>query len=144
MESGLAARHGGRLGLVALVAILLLGLGLRLNEAWDGRAPVYDAAAYAAIAANLKDGDGFTVGPQATQPSANYSPGLPLFVAGLYAVTGGEHERLARIALALIGALSVLFAYLIGRRLTGLPRDGRIQRTLKSGPHRGANSADAE
>ena len=117
MENGLAARHGGRLGLAALVAILLLGLGLRVVEAWDGRAPVYDAAAYAAIAENLAGGDGFTVGATATQPSSNYSPGLPLFVAGLYKVTGGDHERLARVVLALIGALSVLFAYLIGRRL---------------------------
>jgi len=117
MVSGLAARHGGRLGLAALVAVLLLGLGLRLGEAWDGRAPVYDARAYAAIAANLERGEGFTVGAGATQPSSNYSPGLPLFVTGLYEVTGGVHERLARIVLALIGALSVLFAYLIGRRL---------------------------
>ncbi|MDX6635421.1 MAG: hypothetical protein QOF06_1624 [Solirubrobacterales bacterium] len=117
MESGLAARNGGRVGLAVLVAILMLGLGLRLNEAWDGRAPVYDAKAYAAIAANLEGGDGFTVGAQTTQPSSNYSPGLPLFVAGLYEVTGGEHERFARVVLAVIGALSVLFAYLIGRRL---------------------------
>lgn len=115
--SGLAARHGGRLGLATLVAILALGLGLRLGEAWDGRAPVYDAKAYAAIAANLGEGEGFTVGPGATQPSSNYSPGLPLFVAGLYEVTGGVHERLARVVLALIGALGVLFAYLLGRRL---------------------------
>src|SRR6186997_349641 len=102
---------------LALVAILLLGLGLRVGEAWDGREPVYDAQAYAAIAANLSEGDGFTVGAQATQPSSNYSPGLPLFVAGVYRVTGGVHERLARVALAVIGALSVLFAYLVGRRL---------------------------
>ena len=117
MLNGLAARHGGRVGLAALVAILLLGLGLRVAEAWDGRAPVYDASAYAAIAANLATGDGFTVGPAATQPSSNYSPGLPLFVAGLYEVAGGEYERFARLVLAVIGALSVLFAYLIGRRL---------------------------
>lgn len=117
MENGLAARNGGRLGLAALVAVLLLGLGLRVAEAWDGRAPVYDAAAYAAIAANLEAGEGFTVGAGATQPSSNYSPGLPLFVAGLYGLTGGEDERLARVVLAAIGALSVLFAYLIGRRL---------------------------
>ncbi len=138
MENGLAARHGGRLGLAVLVAILLLGLGLRVAEAWDGRAPVYDAAAYAAIAENLAGGDGFTVGPATTQPSSNYSPGLPLFVAGLYEITGGEHERFARVVLALIGALSVLFAYLIGRRLC------RIQRTLKNTPYRGPNSASAE
>jgi 4-amino-4-deoxy-L-arabinose transferase-like glycosyltransferase len=119
MENGLAARNGGRVGLVALIAVLLLGLGLRFAEAWDGRAPVYDAAAYAAIAANLAEGDGFTVGPGATQPSSNYSPGLPLLVAGLYEVTGDEDERLARLVLALIASLSVLFAYLLGRRLIG-------------------------
>lgn len=120
MESGLAARNGGRIGLAALVAILLLGTGLRVAEAWDGRAPVYDAAAYAAIAANLERGDGFTVGAGATQPSSNYSPGLPLLVAGIYEATGGEHQRLARLLLAAIGALAVLFAYLIGRRLAGV------------------------
>lgn len=130
MENRLAARHGGRVGLLALVAILLLGLGLRLNEAWDGRAPVYDAAAYAAIAANLGDGDGFTVGPRATQPSSNYSPGLPLFVAGLYKVTGGEHERLARVVLAVIGTLSVLFAYLIGRRLVSYAGYRRLNSSI--------------
>ena len=119
MDNGLAARNGGRVGLAALVAILLLGLGLRLGEAWDGRAPVYDATAYAAIAANLDAGNGFTVGAQATQPSGNYSPGLPLFVAGLYELGGGVHEQLARLALALLGTLSVLFAYLVGRRLIG-------------------------
>ena len=138
MENRLAARNGGRLGLAALVVVLLLGLGLRVGEAWDGRAPVYDAAAYAAIAANLTKGEGFTVGPSATQPSSNYSPGVPLFVAGLYEVTGDEHERFARLLLALIGSLSVLFAYLIGKRLV------RIQRALKKGPYRGGNSASAE
>lgn len=121
MASELAARNGGWIGLGALVAILLLGLGLRVGEAWDGRAPVYDAQAYAAIAANLDEGNGFTVGPGATQPSSNYSPGLPLFVAGAYAVTGGVHERLARVVLAVVGALAVLFAYLIGRRLIRPP-----------------------
>src|ERR1700761_7354688 len=117
MPNGVAARNGGRLGVAALVAILLLGLGLRVGEAWDGRAPVFDAAAYAAIARNLDEGHGFTVGAGATQPSSDYSPGLPLFVAGIYKVTGGVHERLARLVLAAIGGLAVLFAYLIARRL---------------------------
>jgi len=120
MTDGLARRNGGRLGVATLAAILLLGLGLRVGEAWDGRAPVYDARAYAAIAANLAHGEGFTVGAGATQPSSNYSPGVPLFVAGLYEATGGVHERFARLVLALVGALAVLFAYLIGRRLSGV------------------------
>ena len=117
--SELAARNGGRAGLAALIAILLLGLGLRSVEAWDGRPPVYDATAYARIAAELERGDGFTLGPGATQPASNYSPGLPLFAGGIYALTGGVHERTARLVLALIGTLAVLFAYLIGRRLSG-------------------------
>jgi 4-amino-4-deoxy-L-arabinose transferase-like glycosyltransferase len=104
---------------VALVAILLLGLGLRANEAWDGRSPVFDAAAYATIAANLDHDRGFTLGARATQPASNYSPGLPLLVAGLYEVTGGVHERTARLLLALLGTLAILFTYLIGRRLGG-------------------------
>src|SRR6201999_3044364 len=117
MPNRVAARNGGRLGIAALVAILVLGLGLRVGEAWDGRAPVYDAAAYAAIARNLDEGNGFTVGADATQPSSDYSPGLPLFVAGIYKVTGGVHERLARLVLALLGTLAVVFTYLIARRL---------------------------
>jgi 4-amino-4-deoxy-L-arabinose transferase-like glycosyltransferase len=117
--SGLAERNGGWAGLAVLAAILALALGLRVENAWKGREPVFDASAYAAIAANLDRGEGFTLGQRATQPAANYSPGLPLFVAGLYEVSGGVHERLARVVLALIGTLSVLFPYLLGRRLSG-------------------------
>ncbi len=116
---GLAARNGGRAGLAALVAILLLGVGLRVGEAWEGRSPVYDAAAYARIAANLERGEGFALGRNATQPASNYSPGMPLLAGGVYTLTGGVHERFARIVLALLGSLAVLFAYLIGRRLAG-------------------------
>jgi 4-amino-4-deoxy-L-arabinose transferase-like glycosyltransferase len=117
----LAERNGGRAGLAALLVILLLGLGLRVNEAWDGRAPVFDAAAYATIAANLERGEGFTLGAAATQPASNYSPGLPLLAAGAYKLTGGVHERSARLLLAVLGTLAVLFTYLIGRRLSGPP-----------------------
>lgn len=118
--SDLAARNGGRTGLAALAVIFLLGVGLRVDYAWEDRIPAYDAVGYATIAANLERGEGFTLGPSATQPASNYSPGLPLFVSGLYKLSGGIHERSARLVLALIGSLSVLFTYLIGRRLAGL------------------------
>ncbi len=126
--SDLTERNGGRVGLAVLIAILLLGLGLRVGEAWDGRAPVYDAAAYATIAANLERGEGFTLGARATQPASNYSPGLPLLAAGVYKLTEGVHERTARLVLALIGTLAVLLTYLIGRRLSG-PAAGLIGAT---------------
>ncbi len=118
---GLAERNGGRAGLAVLALILALGLGLRLDQAWEGGNQVFDASAYAEIAANLNLGEGFTLGESATQPASNYSPGLPLFVAGVYELTGGIDERNARLILAVIGSLAVLFTYLIGRRLSGPP-----------------------
>jgi 4-amino-4-deoxy-L-arabinose transferase-like glycosyltransferase len=125
MDSRQAARHGGRAGIAALAAILLIGLGLRVDYAWEGRPPVFDATAYARIAANLDRDRGFTLGRAATQPASDYSPGLPLLAASVYELTGGVHERLARLALALLGSLAVLFTYLIGRRLSG-PAAGLI------------------
>jgi hypothetical protein len=137
MPNRVVAGNGGRLGIAALVAILLLGLGLRVGEAWSGRAPVFDAAAYAAIARNLDEGNGFTVGANATQPSTDYSPGLPLFVAGVYKLTGGVHERLARIVLAVIGALAPLLTYLLARRFAGgVPVLGNPEGDKGHGPPR--------
>ncbi len=121
--------------------ILAVGLGLRFGEAWEGRAPVYDAAAYARIAANLERGEGFTLGPQATQPTSNYSPGVPLLTAALYELTGGVHERTARIFLALLGALAILFAYLIGRRLSGPSRASSQPPPPASTPHWSSTTA---
>lgn len=118
LVGALAARNGGRAGIAALAAILLLGLGLRADYAWQGRAPVFDAVAYGRIAQSLDEDRGFTLGREATQPASNYSPGLPLFAASLYKLSGDVHQRFARIVLALLGALSVLFTYLIGRRLS--------------------------
>jgi len=121
---GLLARNGGRAGLAALGAVLLLGLGLRIGFAWDAWNPqVPDARAYARIAQSLDEDGSFTqrgaFTPRDVQQSSNYSPGLPLLVAGVYKASGGVHPRLARLVLAVIGTLSVLFAYLIARRLSG-------------------------
>ena len=53
------------------------------------------------------------------QPSSAYSPGLPLLVAGVYALSGGTHLTLALILLALIAAGAIPMAYLLGRRFGG-------------------------
>src|SRR3954463_15515811 len=99
--------------LVALVVIVGVGLGLRLAYAAEGRDHLPpDSRVYAQIAENLyRDGDFDARGPgppRISQPTSAYSPGLPFFVAGIYAVTGGVHLQLARIVLALFGAASVL------------------------------------
>jgi 4-amino-4-deoxy-L-arabinose transferase-like glycosyltransferase len=123
----LPQRHGGRAALVALAAIVALGFGLRLHAAIDPPANpggdsivAYkgnDSKAYEQIASALyRDGSYGT--PQMSSPT-DWSPGAPLFYAGVYFVTGGVSAERARIAVALIGALMLLVVYLIGRRLAG-------------------------
>ncbi len=119
---------GGRGRALILIAIFLLGLGLRLDYAI--RAPhdsVDDARAYARISKALFEGEGYTQGQgfEYLQSASNYQPGLPLFVTGVYEVRGAADEETARIVLALLSSLAIVFAFLIGRRLAG-PTAGLI------------------
>ncbi|HVO54620.1 MAG TPA: glycosyltransferase family 39 protein [Solirubrobacterales bacterium] len=112
----------GRRAALALIAISLLGLGLRLDYAIRApQHPVDDARAYARISRALYEGEGYTQGPGFgyLQSASNYQPGLPLTVAGLYEVRRAPDERFARIVLVLLSALAVPFAFAIGRRLGG-------------------------
>jgi 4-amino-4-deoxy-L-arabinose transferase-like glycosyltransferase len=116
------ARELGPLWLTALVTVMLLAVGLRIGFAVEPQRPQEpDSIGYARIAKNLYSEGSFAEGGvrAPVQEASNYSPGLPLFVAGLYELTGGVHLELARIVLALIGSLAVLFAFLIGNRLGG-------------------------
>lgn len=119
---------GGRGRAVVLIAIFLLGLGLRLDYAIRApHDPVDDARAYARIARALSEGEGYTQGRnfEYLQSASNYQPGLPLFVTGIYEVRGGVDEETARIVLALLSSVAIVFAFLIGRRLAG-PTAGLI------------------
>ena len=130
MRTGLQARNGGRAGLVALVAILLLGLGLRVGYAVDHTASQPpDAHAYARIAENLyRDGSFDARAPgveREIQPVSSYAPGLPLLATAVYALSGGVHLDLVLVLLALLGAGAIPLTYLLGRRLAG-PAAGLI------------------
>jgi 4-amino-4-deoxy-L-arabinose transferase-like glycosyltransferase len=123
--AGLAARHGGAPRLAVLVAVLIVGVGLRVGYAIDGgdyQPP--DSRAYAQIAENLYEHGSFDARDSGRdreiQPNSTYSPGLPLSVAAFYSLTGGVHLTLARVALALVSGLAILMAYFLGRRLAGL------------------------
>lgn len=114
-------RHAG---LAALALIVLAGVGLRVGYAWNPYAPqVLDARAYARIARSIYEDGSFSqrgeFTPADVQPASNYSPGLPLAVGSMYGLTGGVDQRLARTVLALVASLAVVFAYLIGRRISG-------------------------
>lgn len=105
-----------------LICILLLGLGLRLDAAWRGADEnMPDSAAYERIARGLSGhgefrqaGPGTPVHPQA---ATNYSPGLPLLVAGFSELTGSDSPRPARLLLALLSALGIPLAWILAGRL---------------------------
>ena len=91
--------------------IVLAGLGLRLDAAWQGsESNLPDSAAYERIARGIdmrgefeQSGPGTPAQPQ---QASNYSPGLPLFVGAIFTFAGDD-ARIARLALALIAALSM-------------------------------------
>jgi Dolichyl-phosphate-mannose-protein mannosyltransferase len=125
----LPERHG-RVVLVLLGLILVVGLGLRLIGVIDPIDSSYqgaDAARYERIAALLYTDQRFAV-PGSDAPY-DWSPGAPLFYAGIYYVTGGVHPALGRLAIALLGLVTIVICYLIGRRLTG-PATGLVAALL--------------
>ena len=119
--------------LVALGLILLLGFGLRLIGVIDPIDSSYqgaDAARYERIAALLYTDQRFAV-PGSDAPY-DWSPGAPLFYAGIYYVTGGVHPALGRLAIALLGLVTIVICYLLGRRLNG-PATGLLAAGLAAG-----------
>ena len=116
--AGLADRHG-RVVLVALAAIVVLGLALRVESALEPLdvRPGTDSAVYASVAEQLYEHQRFAL-PGAASPY-DWSPGAPLFYAGIYYLTGGVHPGAVRLVVALLGALTIVLVYLIGRRLAG-------------------------
>ena len=117
--AGLAERHGGRGGLIALALIVIVGLVLRVDSALEPLdvRPGTDSAVYASVAERLYEHQSFAI-PGAASPY-DWSPGAPLFYAAVYYATGGVHPGVARLAVALLGALTIVLVYLIGRRLGG-------------------------
>src|SRR5215218_221298 len=99
--------------LIILGAILLAGLAVRV---WGAAHPVVapgpDADAYTSLARSLYEDQAYG--------SSDWSPGLPLLIAGIYYLTGGEHALIARVVIAGLGALMVLFTFQIGRRVAGV------------------------
>ena len=114
----LPERHGGRVVLGLLIAILALGLALRVQAALTPPEDVgNDAAAYMAIAKGLYT-EGHYGGPTQQAPN-DWSPGAPLLYAGVYFLTGGVHIKAALLVVALLGTGTILLTYLLGRRLAG-------------------------
>ena len=110
------ARHGV---LIALAVIVVIGLALRVDSALEPLdvRPGTDSAVYASVAEQLYEHQRFAL-PGASSPY-DWSPGAPFFYASIYYATGGVHPGAVRLAVALLGALTIVLVFLLGRRLAG-------------------------
>jgi 4-amino-4-deoxy-L-arabinose transferase-like glycosyltransferase len=123
----LPERHGGPIVLIAVALCVALGLGLRLEAALnpsldpgEGTIVAYqgnDSKSYGEIAESLYRSGRYGT-PEMRHP-ADWSPLAPFFYATVYRITGGVNEEAGRAVVAVLGALMVLFVYLLGRRLGG-------------------------
>jgi 4-amino-4-deoxy-L-arabinose transferase-like glycosyltransferase len=113
------------------VAFLAAGVVYTLTFGHDYETPSGDGAAYERSAVQLLQ-KGF-YGYKDTKPNAYMSPGYPLFLAGIYQLSGHVWSGRPRLILSLIQLLiatGTLFGvFLIGRRLFG-DRVGLISATL--------------
>jgi 4-amino-4-deoxy-L-arabinose transferase-like glycosyltransferase len=123
----LPERHGGPVVVGLLCVVIAIGFGLRLHAALnpskksdESSVVAYqgnDSLAYGQIAAALYRHSSYGVFPM--KHASDWSPGAPFLYAGVYYLAGGVHPDLARVAVAILGAIMVLLVYLIGRRLGG-------------------------
>jgi 4-amino-4-deoxy-L-arabinose transferase-like glycosyltransferase len=115
----LPERLGGRAVLVALGVVLAVALVLRIWAATHGYEFRHgsDADQYERLAARLYEDGEFGI-PGSENPY-DFAPGMPLFAAGVYWLTGGVDPQVARIGVALMGTLGVFVVFLLGRRLGG-------------------------
>lgn len=111
----------------ALGIVALVGLAARVGlVAYQGLSvapvPGTDASEYDAYAWNLTQGNGYR-GPSPDVADQNhltaYRPPLPsLLLAGVYAVVGHRYDAV-RLVHCLLGAVSIVLVYRIGRRAYG-------------------------
>jgi 4-amino-4-deoxy-L-arabinose transferase-like glycosyltransferase len=114
----LPERHGGRVVLGLLIAVMAIGFAFRVQAALTPPAdPGNDAAAYMAIAKGLYT-EGHYGGPSQSSPN-DWSPGAPLLYSAVYFLTGGVHVKAALLLVALLGTATILLTYLLARRLAG-------------------------
>lgn len=88
-------------------AAFLIRLAFVLNS---GQMPQADGISYDTIASSIANGRGFIVDDYYSRP-----PGYPYFLAGVYAIFGKKYLA-AKIAQAIIGAITCVFIYLIAEK----------------------------
>jgi 4-amino-4-deoxy-L-arabinose transferase-like glycosyltransferase len=115
----LSERHG-RMTLILLAAILVIGFGLRAYRVVEPLpTPGDDAHAYYALSKSLYT-EGAYGGPT-FENASDWSPGAPLLYAASFYATAGTREGTARIVELLLGLAAIVVVYLLGRRINCRP-----------------------
>jgi dolichyl-phosphate-mannose-protein mannosyltransferase len=115
----LPARCGGKVVFGALLAVIVLGLALRVWAAARGYDVRHgsDADMYQRLAAHLHADGSFEL--PGSQSPYDFAPGVPYFAAAVYWFAGMVTPLTARIVMAVLATLVIPVVFLIGRRLGG-------------------------
>jgi 4-amino-4-deoxy-L-arabinose transferase-like glycosyltransferase len=121
-----SGRHGWTFG--ALFVIFLIALFLRLAVVWTLAAPPEkDALQYHKIALNQLAGYGHSLEPG--KPTTLRPPLYPLFLTGIYALTGADYRH-ALYAQAILHALLIFPLFWLGFRMSGRSLVGILSASL--------------
>jgi len=135
MLNGVRARNKQILTLILVVAVLIrIVVALYMGDKIAVLPGIQDQVSYDALARSLLDGRGYSFTKNwypftpANTPTAHWSFIYPLYLAGIYALTG-YHPLAARLVQSVVGGVLICFLiYKIGRRVvnedTGLAAAG--------------------
>jgi 4-amino-4-deoxy-L-arabinose transferase-like glycosyltransferase len=103
------------LGVVAF--LIRLGAVLAMRDIHTGPTSHSsdDDVQFNTLALHTAGGQGFSLDDG--KPTSFRAPGFPLFLAGVYFVAGGPNYPLAYVTFCLLGAVSCLLTYYLGREL---------------------------
>jgi len=121
---GEGMKHKLLLILILLAAVLIrLPVAAYMGDQVTVLPGIHDQLSYDALARSLLDGRGYSFTANwypfthANTPTSHWSFVYPLYLAGIYALTG-DHPLVARIVQSIVGgALICYLIYLIGRRV---------------------------
>jgi 4-amino-4-deoxy-L-arabinose transferase-like glycosyltransferase len=124
MLNGVRARNKQLLTMILVAAVLIrIPIALLMGDQITVLPGIQDQVSYDALARSLLDGRGYSFTEKwypftpANTPTAHWSFLYPLYLAGIYAVTG-YHPLVARLLQGAVGgALLCYLVYKIGRRV---------------------------
>jgi 4-amino-4-deoxy-L-arabinose transferase-like glycosyltransferase len=125
MLKGVRTKNKQLLTLILVAAVLIrIPIALFMGDQVTVLPGIYDQVSYNALARSLLDGRGYSFTKNwypftpANTPTAHWSFIYPLYLAGVYAVTG-YHPLAARLVQAVVGGVLICYlVYLIGRRVS--------------------------